>query len=65
MKYGHVAMIVGFNYEYVWILGGNQPQNGSSNRDGVEVNISRQPRSLVSKYIIPNNYDAPLLSTYK
>jgi len=64
MSYGHVAMVVGYDDKYVWILGGNQPANGAVVRDGTEVNITRYKRSLVSKYVIPNGYNAPPLGTF-
>src|SRR5690554_518510 len=63
MSYGHVAMVVGYDDTYVWILGGNQPANGAIVRDGTEVNITRYKRSLVSKYVIPTGYNAPPLGT--
>lgn len=65
MKYGHVAMVVGYNDKSVWILGGNQPRNGAVKRDGVEVNITKYKRSLVSTYVIPTGYNAPPLGTFK
>lgn len=65
MSYGHVAMVVGYNDKHVWILGGNQPRNGAAVRDGVEVNITRYSRSLVSKYVIPAGYNAPPLGFFK
>jgi uncharacterized protein (TIGR02594 family) len=65
MSYGHVAMVVGYDDTYVWILGGNQPANGAVVRDGTEVNITRYKRSLVSSYIIPTGYNAPPLGTFK
>jgi len=65
MNYGHVAMVVGYNDTHVWILGGNQPLNGAVVRDGVEVNITKYKRSLVSTYVIPTGYNAPPLGTFK
>jgi RHS repeat-associated protein len=64
MSYGHVAMVVGYDDTYVWILGGNQPANGAVVRDGTEVNITRYKRSLVSKYVIPAGYNSPPLGTF-
>jgi uncharacterized protein (TIGR02594 family) len=61
MSYGHVAFVHQYDDQYVWLLGGNQPQNGAAVRDGVEVNISRQPRSLVSKFVLPVDYMKPPL----
>lgn len=65
MSYGHVGMIVGFDNKNIWLLGGNQQKNGAVVRDGVEVNITRYPRSLVSKYVIPTGYNPPPLGTFK
>ncbi len=65
MKYGHVAMVVGYNDKSIWILGGNQPRNGAVKRDGVEVNITQYNRNLVSKYVIPTDYNAPPLGKFK
>jgi len=61
MTYGHVAMVVDYDATYVWILGGNQPLNGAVVRDGVEVNITKYRRSLVSKYVLPSGYIKPPL----
>lgn len=65
MTYGHVSMVVGYNDTHVWILGGNQPKSGAAVRDGVEVNITKYKRSLVSKYVIPKGYNPPPLGTFK
>ena len=59
MNYGHVGMIDDFDNNHIWLLGGNQPKNGAAVRDGVEVNITKYKRSLVSKYVIPKDYKSP------
>ncbi len=64
MKYGHVGIVVGYNDKQIFLLGGNQPQNNSPIRDGVEVNIRELNRSLVKDYVIPQNYLAPPLPNF-
>ena len=61
MTYSHVAFVVGYDDKHVWILGGNQTADGSAKSDGVEVNIKRYPRTLVTGYALPKNYEKPPL----
>lgn len=54
MSYSHVAFVYDFNDTHVWLLGGNQSEvNGQNVRDGVMVNIKKNPRSKIVKIIIP------------
>lgn len=46
-------------------IGGNQSETGARVRDGVEVNIKKYPRTLVSNYVIPRNMNFAPLGSYR
>ena len=65
MNYSHVGFVVGFDAKNIWLMGGNQPQNGAAIRDGVEVNITKYSRTLVKNYVLPLNYNPPPLGKFE
>lgn len=56
MKWSHVTFIYNFDDTFVWVLGGNQPENGSAVRDGVVVNIAKYKISQVEEMRMPEGY---------
>ncbi len=61
MTYSHIAFVVNYDDNYVWILGGNQPADNTATRSGSTVNIRRYRRTLVDRFIKPNDYEIPPL----
>ncbi len=56
MKWSHVTFIYKFDDEFIWVLGGNQAENGAAIRDGVKVNIVKYRRNQVQELIMPLGY---------
>ena len=56
MKWSHVTFIYNFDDTFVWVLGGNQPENGAAVRDGVIVNIVKYKISQVEEMRMPEGY---------
>jgi uncharacterized protein (TIGR02594 family) len=56
MNWSHVTFIYKFDDTHIWVLGGNQAEDGAAVRDGVTVNIVKYKKSQVQEYRMPNGY---------
>ncbi len=53
MKWSHVTFIYKFDDNFVWVLGGDQAEDGAAVRDGITVNIVKYRRNQVEKLMMP------------